>query len=575
MDPRSSLRSTIGQIGTFVAYVARHFPALYAIVALTVLVLFLEYAATSLLIPMSASASGTAVRFWTGALERLQLPAIPRTWLWLFFIVMAARLVFGYLQTISTTLLGKKVHRFMSGKIFEHVVSDEPLTSIYTRSVGHYITLAGDDTFRCGTIISSLLQSVVGLCTALVALAVLYQFSPSLFFAVSAFLAVCAATVALMLRYLLRTNVKANALSRELGTSFVEALNSLRSIRALRGEAFVVANYAEQIRAYVQMLFRMDAVRAGIKAFPAVLLLVIAAILLRPGSPLGMEEASIFAATIIVIRIFASLGQFVASASTLLTDIRAVRDIDALVHEADDVVRHVPSEGGRRLHIDSVSLHGVGFGYGHAHARLFDNVHCTFRKGKTYAVVGPSGSGKSTLADIVLGLLRPVSGSVRVNDGAVPLGSFGGQIMLVEQQPKIFSTTLRENLLFGAQTDDETLWNLLELVDLAALVRRLPAGLDTRLSYLGENFSGGQRQRIGIARALVRSPDVLLLDEATSALDPETRVRVVANIRAHMREGTIIFITHDVDIAKLADEVLTIGDQPMPASAVRPERVHS
>jgi ABC-type bacteriocin/lantibiotic exporter with double-glycine peptidase domain len=91
------------------------------------------------------------------------------------------------------------------------------------------------------------------------------------------------------------------------------------------------------------------------------------------------------------------------------------------------------------------------------------------------------------------------------------------------------------------------------------MVGTLEHGLDTRLSYLGENFSGGQRQRLGIARALVRQPDLLILDEATSALDPATRIEVVAKLRARMRDGIIIFITHDPEIAALADQVLTIG----------------
>jgi ABC-type bacteriocin/lantibiotic exporter with double-glycine peptidase domain len=575
MDARAnSLGSTVRQIGRFIAFVARNFPALYLLIGLTVFVLVLEYVATSLLIPLSSSAPGTAMRHWTGVVESLGLPATSRTWLWLFFMVMAARLLFGYLQTISTTLLGKKVHRFLSGRIFDHVVTEEPLTTIYRRSVGHYITLAGDDTFRCGTIISSLLQSVVGLSTAVVAMAVLYQFSVPLFLAVGAFLAVCAVTVGLLLRYLLRTNHRANILSRELGTTFVESLNSLRSIRALHGEEFVVATYAEQIRLYVQMLFRMDAVRAGIKAFPAVLLLVVAAFLLRPGSPIGMSEAAVFAGTIIVIRIFASLGQFVASGSTLLTDIRAVRDIEALTRNATEV-EHAPLPlSAPRAPIDSVTLTDIAFGYG-AQPHLFSNVHCTFRKGRSFALIGPSGSGKSTLADILLGLLKPSTGSVRINDGAIPIGAFDGQIMLVEQQPKIFSTTLRENLLFGAQSDDEKLWKLLDLVDLAGAVRALPDGLDTTLSYLGENFSGGQRQRIGIARALVRSPSVLILDEATSALDPATRSRVVANVRNHMKNGIIVFITHDEAIARLADEVIAIGDQRVSRAESRLEEMHT
>jgi ATP-binding cassette subfamily B protein len=131
--------------------------------------------------------------------------------------------------------------------------------------------------------------------------------------------------------------------------------------------------------------------------------------------------------------------------------------------------------------------------------------------------------------------------------------------MLVEQQPKMFSSTIRDNLLLGARADDEQVFAALEAVNLDGMVRSLEQGLDTRLTYLGENFSGGQRQRFGIARALVHSPDVLILDEATSALDSNTRAEVVAKLRARMRDGIIIFVTHDPEIVVLADEVLSIG----------------
>ena len=120
-----------------------------------------------------------------------------------------------------------------------------------------------------------------------------------------------------------------------------------------------------------------------------------------------------------------------------------------------------------------------------------------------------------------------------------------------------------------------TLWKLLELVDLAHAVRALPRSAGHPLSYLGENFSGGQRQRIGIARALVRSPSVLILDEATSALDSTTRSRVVANVRAHMKDGIIVFITHDEAIARLADEVIVIGDQRVSSAESRLKEMHT
>jgi ABC-type bacteriocin/lantibiotic exporter with double-glycine peptidase domain len=554
--PTTSLRQAARHTVFFVRFVSRTFPSFYSIVGLTLAVLVLEYAATSLMIPLSSGGAGAGsgvVGFWQDVLKSVGMVPEPRTWLWLFFIVMIGRLIVGYVQNISTTALGKKVHRVLSGRIFGHVVSDEPLTSVYTRSVGHYITLAGDDTFRCGSIIASILQCAVSLCTAAVALAVLYQFSTTVFFWIAAFLLVCSMTIALLFRYVIRLNTQSNSLSRELNTAFIESLNSLRSIRALHAERFVCANYARQIATYVRMLFRIEAVRLGIKSFPAILLLIVAAFLMRRGSSLTLSEASLLAVTIIVIRVFASMGQFVNAGTLLLTDVRAIGDIEALTRNAG------PVEGTPALasnsRVDRIALERVDFGYG-ARTRILDKLTFEFVRGKTYAVVGPSGSGKSTLADVLLGLVRPDGGAIVVNGGAAPLASVRGRMMLVEQQPKIFSTTLRENLLFGFEAPDERLWEALRLVDLEHTARYMRDGLGTVLSYQGENFSGGQRQRIGIARALVRAPDVLILDEATSALDAATRQIVLGNVRAHMREGILILITHDPHLTNMADAVL-------------------
>jgi ABC-type bacteriocin/lantibiotic exporter with double-glycine peptidase domain len=555
-DLATSLRGTAHRAWSFLGFVARNFPSFYAIVALTLLVLLLEYAATSLMIPLSSSVQSSgngAVRLWHGILERLGSQPTPRTWLWLFFLVMTARLVFGYLQIISSASLGKKVHRELSGRIFGHVVAAEPLTSIYTRSVGHYITLAGDDTFRCGTIVASLLQCAVNFCTALVAMVVLYQFSPPLFASMAIFLTLCAVTIVFLFRYILRVNGRANRLSRELNTTFVESLNSIRSIRALSAEKFVTSKYAEQISIYVHMLFKMDAVRAGIKSFPAILLLIAGSIVLRQGSPLSISDASLLAVTIIVIRIFAAMGQFIGVGTVLLTDLRAVGDIDSLTRGSEQKSPSHPAVPA--LSVQSVSLHAVDFGYG-ARTRILNHFSFEFVRGKTYTIVGPSGSGKSTLADLILGLVKPDSGLITVNEGRLPLEAARSRFMLVEQQPKIFSVSLRDNLLFGWQAPDERLWEVLRLVKLEHTARYMRNGLDTMLTYQGENVSGGQRQRIGIGRALVRSPDVLILDEATSALDRDTRETVVGNVRERMHDGVLILITHDLQLCELADVVL-------------------
>jgi ABC-type bacteriocin/lantibiotic exporter with double-glycine peptidase domain len=564
----SSLVGIAGQIAHYTAFVARNFRAFHVVVALTLVVLVLEYLATSLMIPMSpgqAAVNSPVTRIWSQVAGQLGLESVSRTWLWLFFVIMTIRLVMGYVHSVLTTWLGKKVHEKLSGKVFGHILLLEPMGRVYTRSVGHYITMAGDDTFKSGTIVSSLLQSAVGLLTAVVGMVVLYQFSPAVFAGVVLFLLASLVVIAFFLRRVLRVNNRAVSLSRELGTTFVEALNSLRSIRSLHGERFVMATYAAQIQAYLRMLVEMDAIKTGVKAFPAIMLLVLAAIALRPGAEVMMTDAALFAGTIIIIRVFASLGQMVTAGSQLLTDIRAIKDIGALVELAQEVQEGVP-EVADPAPVRALSLQQVSFGYGDR-GRVLDDLSFSFEAGHTYAIVGPSGAGKSTLADILLGLSVPDSGVVTVNEGSLPLETARARFMLVEQQPKIFSTTVKDNLLLGASASDNVLYAALEAVNLDTMVRELTQGLDTRLTYLGENFSGGQRQRLGIARALIRQPDVLILDEATSALDPVTRVEVVAKLRDRMREGIIIFITHDPEIAALADEILPINGRQVATAA--------
>lgn len=553
------LSSLLVQIIDFVCYLAKNFPLFYFVIALSVGVLFIEYAAISLMIPLSPAQSGAnsfVVSSWTQIVLAIGMPPTFRTWIWIFFLLMCLRLVLGYALSVLTTILGKKIHGDLSEKIFGHIVFSEPMAEVYVRSVGYYITLAGDDTFKSGTIVASLLQSLVGFLMAVVGLIVLYQFSPFLFIGIIIFLVLSLVLVGVLMWIMIRLNLRATILAREASTTFVEALNSLRSIRSLNAEHFVIGTYTSQIHTYIRILVEMDSIKSGVKVFPAIALLLLAAIALRPGAEVIMADAALFAGTIIVFRVFASLGQMVTAGSQLLTDIRATKDIGTLVELAQETQTFLEPAG--TIPVRTLDLQNVTFGY-HNRGHVLDNVCFRFEAGYTYAIIGPSGAGKSTLADILLGLCVPDTGLVSVNDGNLPLEVARESFMLVEQQPKIFSSTIRDNLLLGMSVSDDVLYAALKTVNLDGVVHDLVLGLDTQLTYLGENFSGGQRQRLGIARALIRQPDVLILDEATSALDSVTRVEVVAKLRERMREGIIIFITHDPEIEALVDEVLPIG----------------
>lgn len=182
--------------------------------------------------------------------------------------------------------------------------------------------------------------------------------------------------------------------------------------------------------------------------------------------------------------------------------------------------------------------------------------------GETVAVVGPSGSGKSTLAALVLRMLDPRDGSVRL-DGVdlrdVDLRELRSRIALVQQEAVMFTGTIEENIRQGRpDASERQLLQAAEMARVTEFAHRLPEGLQTMVSERGSSLSGGQRQRISLARAFLKDAPVLVLDEPTTGLDPENVVLVNEAI-AELAEGrTCILVTHDADTARTADRVVVV-----------------
>ncbi|ARJ66531.1 hypothetical protein WV31_13060 [Magnetospirillum sp. ME-1] len=190
-----------------------------------------------------------------------------------------------------------------------------------------------------------------------------------------------------------------------------------------------------------------------------------------------------------------------------------------------------------------------------AHASL------TVAKGESIGIVGRSGAGKSTLVDVVLGVLRPQTGRILVDDADVTdaIGGWQRRIGYVPQQIFITDASIRRNIAFGLpddQIDEERISYALDAAHLSAMVESLPEGMHTRLGEGGVRLSGGQRQRIGIARALYHDPDVLVMDEATSALDTETEHEITRTVAELHGAKTFIVIAHRLSTVRHCDRIV-------------------
>ena len=480
----------------------------------------------------------------------------------LFVALVAARSAFQHFRGLAGTRLENEVVDALRIKCFSALMRAE-WRLISRQRLSDYGSLIITNVDRIGFGLNQVLSIAAMAITGLACLGAAFVFSWKL----SLFAMVCGGVVALAFRkqrrQALALGKEQNAAYEEVFAEIQEGLAGIRIAKVFRQET----RHIERVGAVFKVLrlHQMSFVRTASLGRSA--LNIGGAALLALMIFLGLTAwhvpvHSLLPLVLVFARLIPVLSGLQQSWENLLHAAPALTDTFTMLEEiaANSEPKVGPDIAALPL-AGAITLENVGVTYADRTIPALDNVTLTIAARTTTVIMGPSGAGKSTLADVVMGLVVPDQGTVKV-DG-VPLTGiermqWRESVAYVQQDPFLFHTSIRANLLWAKpQAGKAEIERALRAAS-ATFVHDLPEGLDTIVGDGGIRLSGGERQRIVLARALLCEPALLILDEATSALDTENEVAVRQAIADLHGALTVVVIGHRIAMVESADQVIVM-----------------
>lgn len=450
---------------------------------------------------------------------------------------------------------------------------NEPYTFHLSKNIAEMQRCLQSDTSQFMSLINSCLQLTVEMVTCLALAAYLFHTSHSITVVIGVLLLLCIGLFFMISKKvssrLGRQNERYNA---KLFQWINQSLGGIKELKILQREEYFIDSYKTNYKKLIwgarvnELIAALPKYIVETVAMVGLVFAIIIKLLFGHGAlETFIPQIAVFA--VAAFRLLPSVGRVNAYINSIMYNKASLDMIYDDLKEIDfEPVQEAEWQGRKEnwIFTKGVIVEHVTYHYPDSDVEVLHDISMKIPKGKTVALIGPSGAGKTTLADIILGLLPPTAGVVRMDQHNIyeNLRSWREKLGYIPQSIYLSDDTVRNNIAFGIyqeQIDDNAIWKALEKAQLKEFVQGLENGLDTYVGDRGVRLSGGQRQRIGIARALYHDPEILVLDEATSALDSSTEQAVMESIESLQGLKTMIIIAHRLTTIKNADLVYEVS----------------
>lgn len=483
---------------------------------------------------------------------------------WMIVVVAVASGIFTYISRTNTARAGENFAKNLRDALFTHA-QKLPMKWHDKNQTGDIIQRCTSDVEVIrGFVVTQLLEVFRTAFLVLTSFVMMFSMNIKLSCVVLLFVPVVIVYSTVFYKLIAKRFTTADEAEGELSTVVQENATGVRVVRAFGREQFEMERFDEKNDAFAKLWIRLGTLSGLYWGIGDLItgLQVVAVIIF------GVVEA---------VNGSISVGEFIAFAaynSTLVWPIRGLGRILSDMSKAgvsfervDYIIRSQEEEYGKESEKTDgtypISFQHVSFGYEEGKDVLQD-ISFTVPEGRTFGILGGTGSGKSTIIQLLARLyeLEENRGGIYIGGREIkeiPIEELRRSIGMVLQEPFLYSRTIRENI--AASVPDASLEEIRYAARIACIdeaIMSFPDGYETLVGERGVTLSGGQKQRIAIARMLLQKAPIMVFDDSLSAVDSQTDYNIRRALKEHMKEATVILISHRVTSLMGADEIMVL-----------------